>query len=108
MPSILVSGATGQQGGGVIKALLNAQVPTLKILALTRNPESSAAVNLSRRGVEIVKGDLFDRDSLLAALKDRDAAYLVTDFRSAEDVPGEIRQGKLFIDCAKETGTRVI
>lgn len=104
MATVLVIGATGQQGGGVIEALLASGRTDLNIRALTRNPASSAAKNLTNRGVKLYQGDLENRDSLVAALSDVDAAYLVTDFRGPGDVEGEFQQGKNFVDAAKETG----
>jgi uncharacterized protein YbjT (DUF2867 family) len=104
MPTILVVGATGQQGGGVINALLSHGNTDLVIRALTRNPSSAAAKTVLARGVQPVKGDLLDRPSLLAALTGVDQAYLVTDFRGPDDVEGELKQGRLFIDTAKEAG----
>lgn len=107
MPSILVVGATGQQGGGVINALLSHGRDDLVVRALTRNPASRAAKSLEARGVQPVKGDLLDRQSLMAALTGVDSAYLVTDFRGPEDIEGELKQGRLFIDTAKESGERI-
>jgi uncharacterized protein YbjT (DUF2867 family) len=54
--------------------------------------------------VQPVKGDLLDRQSIFKALEGVDAAYLVTDFRGPEDVEGELKQGKQFVDVAKEAG----
>ena len=105
MPTVLVVGATGQQGGGVTSALLASGRSDLKIHALTRNPSSGAAQALSKRGVVPVKGDLLSRPDLEKALRGIDAAYLVTDFRGPEDVQGELKQGRQFIDVAKEAGT---
>ncbi|RSL47456.1 hypothetical protein CEP53_009934 [Fusarium sp. AF-6] len=106
MPTFLVVGATGQQGGGVVEALLASDHPDLTIRALTRNPSSSAAQALASRGVQPVKGDLLDRQSISKALEGADAAYLVTDFRGPEDVEGELKQGKQFVDAAKEAGVK--
>ncbi|KAK7424443.1 hypothetical protein QQX98_000408 [Neonectria punicea] len=61
MPTLLVAGATGQQGSGVIGTLLASGHPNLTIRGFTRNPLSSAAQALERRGVQLVKGDLLDR-----------------------------------------------
>lgn len=104
MPTFLITGATGQQGGATINALLNDGRSDLSIKALTRNPSSTAAQSLSSRGVVVVKGDLSDRESLQAALKGVDAVHLVTDFTGPKGCDGEIEQGKLFVDVAKENG----
>ncbi|KAH7142169.1 hypothetical protein EDB81DRAFT_723438 [Dactylonectria macrodidyma] len=106
MPLILVVGATGQQGGAVTNALLASGHNNLKIRALTRNPSSAASKALADRNVELARGDLLDGDSLLTALTGCGAAYLVTDFRGEGDVAGEIKQGKLFTDKAKEANVK--
>ncbi|KAF2786507.1 NmrA-domain-containing protein [Melanomma pulvis-pyrius CBS 109.77] len=68
MPTILVLGATGQQGGAVVSALLQSDHSDLKIRALTLSPDSPAAGTLQSQGIEVVKGDLADPTSLDAAL----------------------------------------
>lgn len=106
MTIILVTGATGQQGGAVIDALCTSK--TFKqhtIRALTRNPASKAARSLAERGIQIVQGDLEHKDGLQNALAGVEAAYLVTDFRGKNDVAGEVEQGKTFIACAQQSGT---
>ncbi|CAH0030523.1 unnamed protein product [Clonostachys rhizophaga] len=108
MTSVLVVGATGQQGGGVISALLGYGRTDLTIKALTRNTSSAPAQTLSKKGVQLCKGDLLDRQSLLNALNDVDVAYLVTDFRGPGDIEGEMKQGKQFVDVAKESGVKHI
>jgi uncharacterized protein YbjT (DUF2867 family) len=56
--SILVTGATGRQGGGLIRALLASEdASNYKIFALTRNPQSPAALKLKEKGVAIIQGD---------------------------------------------------
>jgi uncharacterized protein YbjT (DUF2867 family) len=60
--NVLIFGATGQQGGAVITALLDSpQAKDFTILAVTRNPSSSSAKKLEEQGVKIVQGD-FDSD----------------------------------------------
>jgi len=51
---VLVTGATGQQGGSVTTALLNRG---FSVRALTRNTSSDSALALVERGVEVVRGD---------------------------------------------------
>src|SRR5438552_17723645 len=64
--AILVTGATGQQGGAVARELL-ARKHTGR--AMTRTPDSDAAKALARQGAEIGKGDLNDAESLRRALQ---------------------------------------
>ncbi|KAL4951151.1 hypothetical protein BDW69DRAFT_201622 [Aspergillus filifer] len=75
---ITVTGATGIQGGSVIRALQGD--PSWSIRATTRNPSSEAARTLSSQGIEVVKADLNDIDSLIAAFKGTTAIFSVTNF----------------------------
>lgn len=69
--AILVTGATGKQGGGTINALLDggALNNNYTLLALTRNPESGSAKKLQSKGVKLVQGDLSDIPGVFANAK---------------------------------------
>ena len=98
--TILVTGATGQQGGSLARLLLQKEH---KVYALTRNAQSSSAQDLRNRGANIVKGDLDDSDSLEHAVKDVESVFLMgTPFEDGTE--GEIRRGKLMTDIAKKNG----
>ena len=58
---IFVCGVTGRQGGAVARALLRDHWP---VRGLTRDPSRKEARELQRLGVEIVRGDMSDRDDL--------------------------------------------
>jgi uncharacterized protein YbjT (DUF2867 family) len=95
---ILVTGATGQQGGSLARLLLQKKH---KVYALTRNTQSSAAQDLRNKGADIIKGDLDDFDSLEHAVKDVESIFLMgTPFEDGTE--GETRRGKLMADIAKE------
>ena len=95
---ILVTGATGQQGGSLARLLLQKKH---KVYALTRNTQSAAAQDLRNKGANIVKGDLDDSHSLERAVKDVESIFLMgTPFEDGTE--GEIRRGKLMADIAKE------
>src|ERR671933_459981 len=95
---ILVTGATGQQGGSLARLLLQKKHT---VYALTRDTQSSAAQDLRTRGANIVKGDLDDSDSLQRAVKDVESVFLMgTPFEDGTE--GETRRGKLMADVAKE------
>ena len=64
---VLVTGATGQQGGATARELL---AKGFAVRVMTRNPGSEKAVALKKLSAEVVKGDLDDRSSLEAAVKD--------------------------------------
>ena len=96
---ILVTGATGQQGGATVHHLLNRG---WTVRGLTRNPNSAKAQKLTAAGVEVIQGDLDDRASLDAALQ---GVYGVYSFPNMSlGIEGEVRQGKLMADAAKAAG----
>ena len=97
---VLVTGATGQQGGAVVEALLTRGH---HVRALTRNSASPAANRLREQGVEIAVGDFTDRDSLVRAARGADAVYAMSTpyERGAEK---EIAQGMTVTDAAKAAG----
>lgn len=99
---ILISGATGQQGGATARALAG---KGFTIRALTRNPDSDAAKALAATGAELVKGDLDDEASLKAALADAWGAYAVQNTWTA-GVEGEEAQGHRFARAARAAGVQ--
>lgn len=98
---ILVSGATGHQGGAVARHLLERG---FHVRALTRSPARPAARALAARGAEVIEGDFDDRASLERALDGVYGAYSVQTRRSG--VEAEVRQGKAFADAARDAGVR--
>ena len=71
--SILVTGATGKQGGGVVNGLLTEDSTTdVEILAVTRKPDSASAQKLAQKSpkIKLVKGDLDDPNALLDTAKE--------------------------------------
>jgi uncharacterized protein YbjT (DUF2867 family) len=98
----LVTGATGLQGGATARSLLD---EGHFVRALTRNTSAPAAVKLAAAGVEVVRGDFDDADSLKTALKSMNGAFLVTNFVGGNaSVESEERQGKAFVDAAVSAG----
>ncbi|RUV24893.1 NmrA family NAD(P)-binding protein, partial [Mesorhizobium sp. M5C.F.Ca.IN.020.32.2.1] len=95
--SVLVTGATGQQGGAVARALLSSGH---RVKALTRRPDSDAARQLASAGVEIVASDLGDTASVVQAAKDVDTTFLMGNSYEA-GIAQETRQGILAADAAK-------
>lgn len=101
---ILVSGATGQQGGATTKHLLAKGWP---VRALTRDAGSPAAQALADAGAEVVEGDLDDRHSLDRVLKDAYGVFSVQNFwLPGVGVEGEVRQGKNLADAARAAGVQ--
>jgi len=97
---ILVTGATGQQGGATARELLAAGH---KVRAMTRNPDGDAAKALAALGAEVVRGDLDDADSLKAAMTGAWGVFAVQNTWEA-GVEQEEVQGKRQIAVAKEVG----
>ncbi|MGX5804514.1 NmrA/HSCARG family protein [Bradyrhizobium sp. Arg314] len=97
---ILVTGATGQQGGAVARALLS---KGHKVKALTRSPDSNAARQLAAAGAEIVAGDLSDKASITKAARGADTMFLMGTVTEA-GMEEETLQGILAADAAKAAG----
>ncbi len=100
---ILVTGATGQQGGAVARHLLTAG---LAVRALTRDPEKPAARDLAARGATVVQGDLDDRASVERAVAGAASVFSVQNYTEAGGPEGEVRQGVALADAARAAGVR--
>ena len=96
---ITVIGATGQQGGAVIDALLEQRVP---IRALTRNPNGDKARALATRGVEVVRADLEDVDSVRAAFDGAAAAFAMTTHDGPDGPTREVANGRVIAAAAAD------
>ena len=97
---ILVTGATGQQGGASSRHL---QARGWRVRALTRDPHTPAARALADTGVEVVQGDLNDRASLDRTIKGVYGVHSVQAYMP-HDPTGEVFQGKNLAEAAKEAG----
>ncbi|MDA2809037.1 NmrA family NAD(P)-binding protein [Nocardiopsis sp. RSe5-2] len=101
---VLVTGATGRQGGATARALRAAGVP---VRALVRDPATARAEALKALGVELVTGDLRDRASIARAAEGARAVFSVQmPAMDAEgvDFEGEVAQGTNLIEGAKAAG----
>jgi uncharacterized protein YbjT (DUF2867 family) len=96
--TLLITGATGRQGGAVVRRLLP---KGWKLRALTRDPGSHAAQALTQKGVEVVQGDLEDAASVARAAVGVYGIYSVQDFW-AVGAKREVQQGKNVADAAKK------
>jgi len=97
---ILVTGATGNQGGAIARQLLS---KGYQVRAMTRNPESDKAKSLTRLGAQVVQGDFDDPQSLERALDGVWGAYAVQNTWEA-GVQKEEEQGKLFAEMVRAKG----
>ncbi|CCM00285.1 uncharacterized protein FIBRA_02315 [Fibroporia radiculosa] len=123
--TILITGATGKQGRALVNALASragqssadeaSEQGAFRILALTRNASSSAAQHLAQKEhVEVVQGDLDDRESVRKVFEDAKSTggiwgvYCALAFPGlGANADGEERQGKLMADLALEYGVSV-
>jgi uncharacterized protein YbjT (DUF2867 family) len=103
---IVVLGATGAQGGGLVRAILNEPDSGFKPRAVTRNPDSEKAKDLSGKGVEIVSADANDLDSLKKAFKDAYGAFCVTNYWELYSPEKEIEQAKNMALAARDAGLK--
>ncbi|KAK9388155.1 hscarg protein [Lipomyces mesembrius] len=99
-PIIVVTGATGAQGGSVLCALQATERFSLR--AVTRNLQAEAAQALARSGVELVEGDATDEQSMERAFAGAWGAYFVTNFWDpaaglAHDT--DLVQGKIMVNA---------
>ena len=98
--SILVTGATGQQGGAVARALLSRGH---RVKALTRKPDSDAARQLMSAGADLVTGDLGNAASVLKSASDVGTMFLMGNSYEA-GAEEETRQGFIAAEAAKAAG----
>jgi uncharacterized protein YbjT (DUF2867 family) len=100
-PSILVTGATGLQGGAVVDALL---ADGASVRALVRDPASESSRKLANRGVELVKGDFDDVASLQSAMKGMRGLFSMQNPPLPHDLDVELRTGRNLVDTALASG----
>jgi uncharacterized protein YbjT (DUF2867 family) len=98
---ITVIGATGQQGGAVIDALLKQTIP---IRAVTRNPNGDKGRTLAERGVEVVYADLENVDSVRAAFDGAAAAFAMTTHDGLDGPKREVAHGQVIATAAADAG----
>ncbi len=98
--SVLVTGATGNQGGSVVEHLLEADTD-FHVSGLTRDASGDRAQELADQGVTVVEGDLNDKSSLEPHVADVDAVFAVTNFWT-QGYETQVQQGKNIADAASE------
>jgi uncharacterized protein YbjT (DUF2867 family) len=95
--TILVTGATGNQGGAIARHLL--QRGKFKVRAMVRDENKPAAQALKQLGAELVIADFNDRASLDRAVEGVYGVFSMQDFREGAEI--EIRHGNAIADAAK-------
>jgi len=101
---IAVTGATGAQGGSLVRAILAHPEAGLSVRAITRNPDSDAALALAQAGAEVVRADLDDEASLVEAFTGAYGAYCLTNFWEHFSPDREIAQAANMARAAKAAG----
>jgi uncharacterized protein YbjT (DUF2867 family) len=101
---IAVVGATGTQGGGLVRALLADPEREFLVRAITRKPNSERAVELARLGAEVVTADIDDAASLARAFRGAYGAFCVTNFWEHFSTDKEVAQAKALADAVKSEG----
>jgi hypothetical protein len=105
---VTVFGATGNQGGSVIAAIL--KYPALSsrysLRAITRDPSKPNAQSLANKGVDLAKADLNDASSITSAVADSYAVFAVTNYWETMSKSTEISQGKNIVDACLAAGVK--
>jgi uncharacterized protein YbjT (DUF2867 family) len=103
---IAVLGATGAQGGGLVRAILNDPKGGFAVRAITRDVNSDKARELARLGAEVVTANADDEASLTKAFQGAYGAYCVTFFWAHFSPEKEIAQARNMAKAAKAAGVK--
>ena len=101
---IAVVGATGAQGNGLVKAILNDPSGGFAARALTRDPNSAKAKELAALGAEVIAANVDDPASMNKAFQGAYGAYCVTFFWDHFSVDKEIAEARSMAESAKQNG----
>jgi uncharacterized protein YbjT (DUF2867 family) len=99
---IAVTGATGSQGGGLVRAIMADRGGPFTARALTRDPKSDKAKALAALGAEIVQADVDDAGSLQRAFQGAHGAYCVTFFWAHMKPEKELAEARNMAQAAKQ------
>ena len=103
---IAVFGATGAQGGGLARAILDDPEGGFSVRAITRNVDSDKARELAAAGAEVVAADLDDAASVERALQGAYGAYCLTNFWEHFSPEKELSQARNLAQAAKAAGVQ--
>ncbi len=103
---IAVIGATGAQGGGLVRAILDDPKGGFKARAITRHADSEKAKALAAAGAEVVAADLDDVHSLKKAFSGAYGAYCVTNYWEHFSTDKELQQARNLAQAAKDAGVK--
>lgn len=102
--TIVVVGATGGQGGGLVRAILGDSSGGFAVRAVTRDTGSDKARQLAKLGAEVVAANVDEVESLKKAFRGAHGAYCVTFFWDHFSPEKEQAQAEAMAQAAKETG----
>jgi uncharacterized protein YbjT (DUF2867 family) len=103
---IAVVGATGAQGGGLVRAVLDDPAGGFSVRAITRDVSSEKARALAQLGAEVVAADLEDPASVRRAFEGAYGAYCVTFFWDHFSPEKEQRQARAMAEAARAAGVK--
>ena len=103
---IAVVGATGAQGGGLVRAILADRSGSFAARAITRNPNSEKAQALRAAGAEVVAGDADDPGTLGPAFAGAHGAFLLTNFWEHFSPERELTQARNMAEAVKAAGVQ--
>ncbi len=103
---IAVLGATGAQGGGLVRAILGDASGEFAVRALTRDAGSDKAKELKKLGAQVVAADVDDVESLKRAFQGANGAFCVTFFWAHFSPEKELTQARAMAEAAKHAGVR--
>ena len=103
---ITIFGATGAQGGGLARAILNDKNSEFAVRAVTRDPESDSAMALAAMGAEIVKANIDDEASVQNAMTGAYGAFCVTFFWAHFSPETEMVHAMYMAEAAKAAGVK--
>lgn len=101
---IAIAGATGSQGSGLVRAILDDPDGGFSARAITRDVNSPKAKELARLGADVVAGDVDDLESLKRAFTGAYGAFCVTFYWAHMSPDREIANAKALATAAKSTG----
>jgi uncharacterized protein YbjT (DUF2867 family) len=104
--TIAVVGATGAQGGGLVRAILADPSGGFAARALTRDPNGAKAKELAKLGAEVVAADIDDVESLRKAFAGAYGAYCVTFFWAHYSPEKELAEARAMAQAAKDAGVK--
>jgi uncharacterized protein YbjT (DUF2867 family) len=103
---IAVVGATGAQGGGLVRAIVNDSNGGFAARGITRKKDSDKAKALAKMGAEVVEADLDNTESLKKAFAGAYGAYCVTNFWEHFSADKEQVQARNMAEAAKAAGLK--